>query len=116
MHGEWYGTPLGPVEEALASGRDVVLQIDVQGAQAVREIAPDAVTIFLEPPSWEVLEARLRARGTEADEKVRVRLETARREMALRDSFEHRVVNDDLDRAVAEVARIIVEARKGDAT
>lgn len=107
VHGELYGTPRGPVEEALAARRDVVLQIDVQGARAVKELVPGAVTIFVEPPSWEALEARLRSRRTEDEARVRVRLDTARRELAEAGLYEHRVVNDDLDRAVDEVDRIL---------
>ena len=105
------GTPARPVEEALAAGRDVVLEIDVQGARQVRERAPDAVLIFLAPPSMEELERRLRSRGTEDEARLALRLATARAEMAQRPWFDHVVVNDRLDQATAQVEAIIQESR-----
>ena len=101
------GTPARPVEEALAAGRDVVLEIDVQGARQVRERAPDSVLIFLAPPSMEELERRLRSRGTEDEARLALRLATARAEMAQRPWFDHVVVNDRLDQATAQVEAII---------
>lgn len=83
------------------------LEIDLQGARQVKAQRPDAVTIFLEPPSWEALEGRLRARRTEDDERLRRRLETARAELASAGEFDHRVVNDQLERAVDQVNRIL---------
>ncbi|HYU93272.1 MAG TPA: guanylate kinase [Actinomycetota bacterium] len=105
------GTPAGPVEEALATGRDVVLEIDVQGARQVRERAPDAVLIFLAPPSLEELERRLRSRGTEDEARLALRLATARAEMAQQPRFDHVVVNDRLDQATAQVEAIIQASR-----
>jgi len=105
------GTPARPVEEALAAGRDVVLEIDVQGARQVRERAPDAVLIFLAPPSMEELERRLRSRGTEDEARLALRLATARAEMAQRPWFDHVVVNDRLDQATAQVEAIIQGSR-----
>jgi len=105
------GTPARPVEEALAAGRDVVLEIDVQGARQVRERAPDAVLIFLAPPSMEELERRLRSRGTEDEARLALRLATARAEMAQRPWFDHVVVNDRLDQATAQVEAIIQASR-----
>ena len=105
------GTPARPVEEALAAGRDVVLEIDVQGARQVRERAPDSVLIFLAPPSMEELERRLRSRGTEDEARLALRLATARAEMAQRPWFDHVVVNDRLDQATAQVEAIIQESR-----
>ncbi len=101
------GTPSGFVERALADGRDVILEIDVQGAEQVRRRAPDAILIFLEPPSMQELERRLRGRGTEDEERRSLRLATAEREMAARARFDHVVVNDDLDEATSQVAAII---------
>lgn len=101
------GTPSGPVEEVLASGRDVLLEIDVQGAGWVRRRSPDAVLIFLAPPSLEELERRLRSRGTETEDRLRARLARAREELAEAGAFDHVVVNDDVDRAVDEVAAIL---------
>jgi len=105
------GTPARPVEEALAAGRDVVLEIDVQGARQVRERAPEAVLIFLAPPSMEELERRLRSRGTEDEARLALRLATAREEMAQLPSFDHVVVNDRLDEATAQVEAIIQASR-----
>lgn len=109
--GTRYGTPRAFVETQLAAGRDVVLEIDVQGAAQVREQAPEAVLILLTPPSIEDLERRLRGRGTESEESLAVRVAAAERELAQEGWFDHRVVNDDLERAVADVAAIIDGSR-----
>lgn len=108
------GTPAGPVERARAEGRDVILEIDVQGARQVEERVPDAVLIFLEPPSHDELERRLRGRGTENEERLALRLATAEQEMAERPRFDHVVVNDDLEEATAQVAAIIQGSRTND--
>ena len=105
------GTPARFVEEARAAGRDVVLELDVKGAQQVRAKEPDAVLIFLLPPSFEELEGRLRGRATEDEAAIGRRLDTARWELQQEASFDARVVNDDLDRAVDEVAAIIEASR-----
>jgi guanylate kinase len=105
------GTPRGFVEDRLAEGRSVVLEIDVVGASQVGERVPDPVLIFVEPPSMEELERRLRGRGTETEERIRLRLETAAWELDQRDWFDHVVVNDDLERASAQVAAIIDASR-----
>lgn len=107
VHGNRYGTPVAGVEKALAEGRDVYLEIDVQGARSVKRTRPDALAVFVEPPTWEVLDARLRGRGTDAPEVVERRLANARREMAAAGEFDVRVVNDDLGIAVDEVDRIL---------
>jgi len=107
VHSELYGTPRDDVERLLEEGRDVLLEIDVQGAHQVKEQIPAAVTIFLSPPSWEVLESRLSGRGTETESALRRRLETARRELDEGSRFDHQVVNDDLGKAVEEVDRIL---------
>lgn len=106
-----YGTPRGFVDAQLAAGRDVILEIDVQGAAQIRDRAPDAVLILLQPPSLEDLERRLRGRGTESEEALAERLAAAERELAQEAWFDHRVVNDDLERAVGEVAAIIDASR-----
>jgi guanylate kinase len=108
------GTPRRFVEECLASGRDVLLEIDVKGAEQVREQVPDAVLIFLEPPSMSELERRLRGRGTESEDRIRTRLATAEWELAQRGWFDHVVVNDDLDRSSVQVAAIIDASRHSD--
>ena len=105
------GTPARPVEEALAAGRDVVLEIDVQGARQVREGGSEAVLIFLAPPSMEELERRLRSRGTEDEARLALRLATAKQEMAQLPLFDHVVVNDRLDEATAQVEAIIQASR-----
>lgn len=111
VFGSRYGTPAAPVERALAEGRDVILEIDVQGAGLVKERVPEAVLIFLVPPSMEELERRLRARGTEDEERLAARLATVGREMGQRPWFDHVVVNDDADEATAQVEAIIDASR-----
>ena len=86
--GNWYGTPRRPVEDRLAAGDPVLLEIEVQGARQVRQLLPDALLVFLAPPSWEELERRLRGRGTESPEVVQARLDTARIELAAEDEFD----------------------------
>jgi guanylate kinase len=93
------------------AGHDVILEIDVQGAAQVRNQAPDAVLILLEPPSLEVLEERLRGRGTEDDRSIAERLAAAQRELEQAGWFDHVVVNDDVDRAADRVAAIIEASR-----
>jgi guanylate kinase len=105
------GTPRGFVDDRLAAGRDVVLEIDVVGASQVRERVPGSVLIFIEPPSLEELERRLRGRGTETEEAIRRRLETAAWELEQRSWFDHVVVNDDLQRAAEQVTAIIQASR-----
>ena len=111
MFGHRSGTLASQVERARAEGRDVILEIDVQGARQIRERVPDAVLIFLEPPSREELLRRLDRRGTERGEALDRRLEALEREMAAESWFDHRVVNDELNRAAGEVAAIIERYR-----
>jgi guanylate kinase len=113
MFGHRSGTPAGPVEEARAAGRDVLLEVDVQGARSVRERVPDAVMIYLRPPSEEELARRLRARGTEQGPALDRRLAEARRELAEAPRFDHVVVNDRVEDALGEVLAIIDGQRKG---
>jgi guanylate kinase len=110
VHGNLYGTPRRNLDEAAARGEHVVLDIDVQGADQIREQVPAAVRIFVLPPSAEVLWSRLTARGTEDLNEVRRRLRRARQELARAGSFHHVVVNDELEKAVATV-RAIAEGR-----
>jgi guanylate kinase len=100
-----YGTPLDAVEEQLADGVDVMIEIDVEGARQVRERVPAAISIFIEPPSLADLERRLAGRGDTAD--VEARLQRARREMELAEEFDHRVVNDVLHDAVARLLSVV---------
>lgn len=105
------GTPKGFVEDRLAAGRDVVLEIDVVGASQIRDRVPGSVLIFVDPPSMEELERRLRGRGTETKDRIRLRLETAEWELQQREWFDHVIVNDDLERASSQVAAIIDASR-----
>ncbi|WP_022899412.1 guanylate kinase [Humibacter albus] len=100
-----YGTPRAPIERALAAGKSVLLEIDLQGARQVRAAMPDAVLVFLAPPSWEELVRRLLGRGTESQEEQRRRLATAKVELASQEEFDARVVNS----TVADAAREVVE-------
>lgn len=109
--GHRYGTPRQPVVEATRAAQVVVLDIELQGALQVKEQDPDALLVFLLPPSFEELERRLRARGTEPDAAVQRRLARARTELAAADRFDVQVVNDDLDRCVDEVLAAIGRAR-----
>ncbi|AXA95929.1 guanylate kinase [Microbacterium laevaniformans] len=101
-----YGTPRAPIEKALAEGRTVLLEIDLQGARQVRAAAPDATLVFLTPPSWDELVNRLVGRGTEGPEERARRLKTAKVELAAQGEFDYRVVNDDVARAAAEIAAL----------
>jgi guanylate kinase len=105
--GNLYGTLRGEVDGYRAKGQGVLLEIDVKGAEQVRRKCPDSVSIFLCAPSWEVLERRLRQRHTEGEEAVARRLETARAELARKGEYDHVVINDDLDAAVARVRGLI---------
>ena len=109
-NGHLYGTFRDRVEKARAAGHDVVLKIDVQGAEQVRRLLPDAVSIFVVAPSEQELEQRLKERGSESAEDTASRREIARSEMKLADRYEHVVVNDEVERAVAEIRQIIDEA------
>ena len=107
----FYGTPAAYVEAARDEGRDVILEIDVQGAGQVRDRVDDAILILLVPPSMEALAERLRGRATENEEKIARRLAEAERELAQADRFDHTVVNDDLETASSQVAAIIEASR-----
>lgn len=105
--GNCYGTPLASVQREMAAGRQVILEIEVQGALQVREKMPEAHLVFIEPPSLEELERRLRGRGTEADDVVRKRMETALVELSHKMEYDIRLVNDDLDEAVAQLVAYV---------
>jgi guanylate kinase len=102
-----YGTPRRPVEEALAAGRPALLEIDLQGARQVRESMPEALFVFLAPPTWEELVRRLVGRGTEDEEERAVRLATARDELAAAQEFDVTVLNDDVRRAAEELVSLM---------
>ena len=107
----YYGTLEAPVNEKLEEGCDVILEIEVQGAMQVHEKRPDAVMVFIAPPSFEELANRLRGRGTEDEAKVQKRLETAKGELAQQDKFDYVVVNDTVERAVNELHEILNKRR-----
>ncbi|AEG81760.1 guanylate kinase [Corynebacterium ulcerans] len=102
------GTPAGPVEDALSAGRPVLVEVDLVGARNVAALKPDAETVFLAPPSWEVLVDRLTGRGTEPEDVIKRRLETARQELASQDEFKHVVTNDKVNETVAEIRDILL--------
>jgi len=105
--GTWYGTLRKTVEDELAADRWVVLEIDVQGAKKIKEQFPEALSFFIKPRDVEVLQTRLRGRGTETEESMQRRLATALEELRHADEFEYRIVNDDLDAAVRELIAIL---------
>lgn len=107
VFGNRYGTLRSEVDRNLDAGKSVILEIDVQGALNVRKLMPEAVLVFIEPPSFEALESRLRGRGTEEEEVVQVRLKTAKGELELAPSYDERIVNDDLQEATSEFLRML---------
>jgi len=107
VHGNFYGTPAEPVKQAMEAGRDMILDIDVEGAKEVFSRVDNSVGVFVEPPDMEELERRLCARGTESSESLCMRLTNAESEMKLGDLFTYRIVNDDMDAAVKELVSII---------
>ncbi len=110
--GNYYGSPKKPVIEWMKQGCDVILEIEVQGCEKVKQAQPDCVSIFIRPPSMEVLEHRLRKRGTETEENIIRRLQRAKEELLLADRYDHVVVNDDLDDCVAEIREIIASEKR----
>ena len=108
VHGLWYGTPKAWVEEHLKAGDDVILKIDVQGAVSVRQQSDDAILVFLQPPSLEELERRLRHRRSEGEEAIARRLLNARSEMARRSEYDYAITNDEVTQAVDGIRAIII--------
>ncbi len=105
--GYWYGTLRSEVTSGLEAGKWVVLEIDVQGAQAVALKYPDAITVFVRPSSWEELQRRLRHRGTETEEAIQRRLQQAKYELSQADQYRYVVINDEIDHAVEEICAIL---------
>lgn len=115
VHGNYYGTPRSFIDEQVAAGKIVVLDIDVQGKTQLDKIYPDAKGIFIEVPSWEVLEARLRNRGTDSDEAIALRLENARKEQdyaRFEGKYDYFIVNDKLDKAVDKIDMILKQLQR----
>ena len=107
--GNDYGTPRQYVEEQRELGKNVILEIEIRGAKQIMEKCPDALSIYIVPPSLEELERRLRARGTEDDETIMKRIAKAKKELKDTEFYEHVVCNDDLDVAVEEIRQIILD-------
>ena len=103
----YYGTPKGVIEEKINNGISVLLEVDVKGALSIKDIYPDAILIYISPPSFEVLVERLKNRKTEDEIDLKKRIERAKMELSLKDKFDYLVVNKDLNTAVSEVKAII---------
>jgi guanylate kinase len=112
VHGYYYGTHRATIEQMLAKGNDVILDIDVQGAAQLRERMPEAVTVFILPPSKRVLEARLRRRNLNAPEDLARRVANATKEVQLYEQFDYVIINDDRDRAFGALKAIIIAERR----
>jgi guanylate kinase len=114
VHGSnYYGTPLNELTRAEAEDKHLLLEIDLQGARQVKTRIPQALTIFISPPSWEELESRLRNRGTETEEQIQTRLSTARTELASAGEFDFNLTNQDLDSCVAQVVELVRKYERG---
>ena len=111
VHGDWKGTARQSVEPHLAQGRDVLLEIDWQGARQVRAMIPDAVSVFILPPSRAALDERMRKRGQDTEAVIQQRLAAAREEMSHYTEFDYVIVNEDFDVAVAEMCSIFTASR-----
>ncbi|RAX45835.1 guanylate kinase [Arthrobacter sp. AQ5-06] len=108
VHGQnTYGTLRSSVDEAIAAGRSVLLEIDLQGARQVKQAVPDAQFVFLAPPTWDEMVRRLVGRGTETAQEQQQRLETAKLELAAEPEFDHTVINDDVRRAADELVSLM---------
>jgi guanylate kinase len=114
VHGNWYGTPRRDVAEALAAGHDVILKIDVQGAQVVKDRVPDALLVFLVPPSLEALFQRLRSRATETADELEIRQRNAAIELARQGDYDRVVTNEtgEVERVAAEIEAIIAQEKR----
>jgi guanylate kinase len=111
VYGHLYGTSRVQVEQERAAGRDIILEIDVQGAESIRGLVPDAVTVFILPPSFELLQKRLIARGTDLPEDLDRRLRGAPAEVQQYKNFQYVILNDDINRASAQLASVIYAER-----
>ena len=107
VHGKLYGTARQQVVSEVSAGRDIILEVDVQGAASVRELIPDSVSIFILPPSFEVLKRRLQARGTDSPEELDLRLRNAPTELKDYSAFEYLIINDEADRAAEQMTAIV---------
>jgi guanylate kinase len=108
VHGNLYGTTLKQVLQETCAGRDIVLEVDVQGAASIRRLRLDSVSVFILPPSYEILRQRLIARGTDSPEELRLRLRNAPEELKEYAKFDYVIINDDAERAGAQLAAIVL--------
>jgi guanylate kinase len=111
VHGNFYGTSKRQILEETAAGVDIILEVDVQGAESVRQLLMDSVSIFILPPSYEVLRQRLIARGTDTAEELEVRLRNAPQELKQYSAFDYVIINDEINRAAGQLASIIYAER-----
>jgi len=111
VHGNFYGTAKNQIIEDTAAGADIILEVDVQGAASVRQLLMDSVSIFILPPSYDVLRQRLIARGTDSPEELELRLRNAPEELKQYSAFDYVIINDEIDRAVGQLASIIYAER-----
>ncbi|KXS43332.1 MULTISPECIES: guanylate kinase [unclassified Candidatus Frackibacter] len=111
VHGNYYGTPKDYVEDTMAKGQDVILEIDIQGAAQVKDKYAEEVFIFLAPPSLKELESRIHKRGTDSKEAIEVRMENATEEMEKAENYDYMIVNDKVEKAVEQLKAIIIAER-----
>ena len=111
VHDNYYGTRISEVNETLDAGNDLILAIDVQGGVSIKKIMPEAVLVFLLPPSFEELANRLSSRGTESEDSLKIRLENAKRELGFADSYDYNIVNDTVENAGKKLKEIIENGR-----
>ena len=107
VHGNYYATPLADMEAMLSEGKIAILKIDVHGAISAMDRRPDAISVFIQPPSWEELESRIRGRALDLPEAIEKRLSNAREEISFSDRYQHQVVNRHLEKAVDDLEKII---------
>ena len=105
--GNYYGTLRKSVNDLILSGKDAILKIEVEGAMNIRRIFPEACLVFILPPSWEVLEERLRGRGTESEETIKARSDQARTELTFAENYDYLIINDNLDEAVDDLLAVL---------
>lgn len=115
VHGNaYYGTPRKELDRAVADGKHLVLEIDLQGARQIRGKVHDAISVFILPPSREELERRLRGRGTETEAQIQTRLKTAQDELAAASEFDYQIINEDLDQTASEIVELLRDWKKED--
>jgi guanylate kinase len=111
VHGKLYGTSSKQVSEEISAGRDIILEVDVQGAASVRNLLPEAVSVFILPPSFEILKQRLEARGTDSPEELELRLRNAPVELKDYSAFQYMILNDNVEQAADQLAAIVYAER-----